>query len=129
EIVNPGHEFGYRPFPEVQMEAVAMLCKEILARHAIPARNIVGHSDVAPARKEDPGELFDWRRLAGREIGLWPVADAQRSAVNALSDYGYDISNLPKAIIAFQRHFRPRLLNGQWDDECAGLLASLLAML
>lgn len=72
EIVNPGHEFGYRPFPPAQMQAVAELSKDIVARHHIPKRNVVAHSDVAPGRKEDPGELFDWRYLAEQGIGLWP---------------------------------------------------------
>ena len=64
ELANPGHEFGYRPFPEAQMEALIELARGIVGRHPIPARNIVGHSDVAPGRKQDPGELFDWKRLA-----------------------------------------------------------------
>ncbi|MBX4389176.1 N-acetylmuramoyl-L-alanine amidase, partial [Mycobacterium tuberculosis] len=68
EIVNPGHEWGYRPFPEEQMPALVPLVAEITRTYAIPARNVVGHSDVAPARKEDPGELFDWERLA--KVGL-----------------------------------------------------------
>ena len=72
EIVNPGHEFGYRPFPRVQVEAVIALCRDILSRHEIPARNVVGHSDVAPMRKEDPGELFPWAWLAAQGVGLWP---------------------------------------------------------
>ena len=72
ELVNPGHEFGYRPFPERQMAALIELARDITTRHAIPARNVIGHADVAPRRKMDPGELFDWRRLARAEIGLWP---------------------------------------------------------
>ena len=60
ELVNPGHEFGYRPFPEAQMHSLMTLSQDILRRHAIPARRVLGHSDVAPLRKEDPGELFDW---------------------------------------------------------------------
>ena len=71
EIVNPGHEFGYRPFPPAQMQAVRELCRGILARWPIPARNVVAHSDIAPNRKQDPGELFDWRGLAAAGIGLW----------------------------------------------------------
>ena len=70
EIVNPGHEFGYRAFPRRQMAAVEALCRHILARHDIPARNVVGHSDVAPDRKQDPGELFDWPGLAAQGIGV-----------------------------------------------------------
>lgn len=146
EIVNSGHEFGYQPFPEAQMEAVAELCWGIITRHKIPARNVVGHSDVAPTRKQDPGELFDWKLLASKGIGLFPdisslrggAADAAIQAgspryarddsksESALKDYGYDITDPEKAIIAFQRHFRPESLSGIWDDECAKLLAALL---
>lgn len=72
ELVNPGHEFGYRPFPEKQMAALIPLLREILARHPIPQCRVLGHSDVAPGRKSDPGELFDWHRLAESGIGLWP---------------------------------------------------------
>lgn len=133
EIVNPGHEFGYRPFPKAQMEAVAALSKNILSRHDIPARNVVGHSDVAPERKEDPGELFDWQFLAEQGVGLWPIQAANdekthdpSSVIRHLSSYGYSTENLPKTITAFQRHFRPKLLTGKWDRECALILHSLL---
>jgi N-acetylmuramoyl-L-alanine amidase len=128
EIVNPGHEFGYQPFTKAQMEAVAELCRDILSRYAIPARNVVGHSDVAPRRKEDPGELFDWQWLAAQGAGLWPSGGASKPvAAEALAAYGYDMADLPKAVAAFQRHFRPALLSGIWDEECAALLARLLA--
>ena len=146
EIVNRGHEFDYTPFPLAQMEAVAGLCSEILTRHKIPARNIVAHSDIAPTRKKDPGELFDWKFLAKNGIGLFPSlrggkADAAiqsgspRFARNddqfatSLNQYGYDITALPEAITAFQRHFRPGNLSGIWDDECGKLLAALLEMI
>lgn len=128
EIANPGHEFGYAPFPPLQMQAVAALCRDILARHAMPQRNIVAHSDIAPVRKEDPGELFEWEWLARQQIGLWPLAKADMADASQLSDYGYDISDLPKAIAAFQRHFRQYCVNGQWDNECGQRLAALLAM-
>ena len=72
ELVNPGHEYGYRAFPEAQIAALIALCHGILARHPIPPARVLGHSDVAPARKEDPGELFPWARLAKAGIGLWP---------------------------------------------------------
>jgi N-acetylmuramoyl-L-alanine amidase len=137
EIVNPGHEYGYRPFPKAQMESVAELCKGILARHNIPARNVVGHSDVAPARKDDPGELFDWQWLARQGVGLWPIevtgsrkqeTDKQilLPAACDLLSFGYHTADLPKTITAFQRHFRPKLLTGKWDEECALILNSLL---
>src|SRR5215510_11405009 len=72
EIVNPGHEFGYRSFPDAQIDAVIRLSLEILSRHAIPPERVIGHSDVAPARKQDPGELFPWKTLATAGVGLWP---------------------------------------------------------
>jgi N-acetylmuramoyl-L-alanine amidase len=132
EIVNPGHEFGYRPFPEAQMQAVKELCDGILQRQSIPARNIVAHSDIAPARKEDPGELFSWEELAEYGVGLFPFDPTPHIAVTTelmgLHSYGYDVSDLPKAILAFQRHFRPAKLTGEWDEECTALLAALLEM-
>ena len=73
ELVNPGHEFGYRPFPAKQRDALVALAEDIVRRHAIPAHRVLGHSDVAPARKQDPGELFDWAGLARVGIGLWPA--------------------------------------------------------
>jgi N-acetylmuramoyl-L-alanine amidase len=130
ELVNPGHEFGYRDFAEDQVAALIRLCHSILMRHPIPSWRVLGHSDVAPARKEDPGELFPWARLANAGIGLWPQVAASDLGAGALSHYGYDPSVAPdKAITAFQRHFRPEKLDGQWDSECAGLLADLLSRL
>jgi len=128
ELVNPGHEFGYRPFAEDQIAALITLCHGILLRHPIASARVLGHSDVAPARKDDPGELFPWAELAKAGIGLWPQAVASERGAEALTRYGYD-PNAPqdKMITAFQRHFRPKKLDGQWDSECAGLLASLLA--
>ncbi|MCB2084799.1 MAG: N-acetylmuramoyl-L-alanine amidase, partial [Sphingomonadaceae bacterium] len=72
ELVNPGHAFGYRPFPEPQMRALLVLCEALHNRHPIDPRNVVGHSDIAPGRKQDPGELFEWKRLADKDFGLWP---------------------------------------------------------
>jgi N-acetylmuramoyl-L-alanine amidase len=130
ELVNPGHEFGYRDFAEDQIASLITLCHSILMRHPIPSARVLGHSDVAPARKGDPGELFPWARLATAGVGLWPQAIASDLGPDALARYGYD-PNVPqdKTIIAFQRHFRPKKLDGQWDDECAGLLADLLSRL
>jgi len=131
ELVNPGHEFGYRPFPEAQTAALIDLARDIVGRHTIPARNVVGHSDVAPARKMDPGELFDWPRFAAAGIGLWPDesdhCDRDPEAVRAmLTEIGYDISDFPAAIRAFQRHFRPARVNGRIDWETARRLAGLV---
>ena len=127
ELVNPGHEFGYREFPDTQIAALTTLCHSILMRHPIPSWRVLGHSDVAPARKDDPGELFPWQQLAKAGIGLWPQAVSGQEGADALVRYGYD-PDAPrdKVITAFQRHFRPKKLDGLWDGECAGLLASLL---
>ena len=127
ELVNPGHEFGYRDFPNAQIVALTTLCHGILLRHPIASWRVLGHSDVAPARKEDPGELFPWKRLAEAGIGLWPAPSASNLEASALARFGYDPdAPLDKVIAAFQRHFRPKSVNGQWDDECARLLHGLL---
>ena len=131
ELVNPGHEFGYRDFPEAQMAALEELASDILDRHPIPARNVVGHSDVAPGRKTDPGEKFDWTRLAAVGIGLWPGDRDSADAVDVsamLSEYGYDITDEAAAITAFQRHFYPETLDGRADSGTAGRLRALLGL-
>ncbi len=133
EIVNPGHEFGYRDFSEAQMISVIALCQDILSRHDIAARNVVGHSDVAPSRKTDPGELFDWQRLAELGIGLWPgdaeVLEMDKAIVAShLETVGYDIKNLPKAVRAFQRHYRGERVTGRIDAGTARRLTGLAAM-
>jgi N-acetylmuramoyl-L-alanine amidase len=142
ELVNPGHDFGYRPFPEAQMAALETLACAILARHPIPPRHVLGHSDVAPQRKIDPGELFDWPRLARAGIGFWPdfAAKPVRIAVDIreihaeLAKIGYEIpQNAPKdaqttpAIAAFQRHFRPSVCDGVPDAETRTRLALVAA--
>jgi N-acetylmuramoyl-L-alanine amidase len=141
EIVNPGHEWGYRPFPSVQMAAVRDLCAGILARHPIPARNVVAHSDIAPDRKQDPGELFDWPGLAAGGIGLWPdfPSPARDAGVDHgtlwadLASIGYPLPTEPEAgeafatlLRAFQRRWRPQAVTGLADAETA-LRASVLA--
>lgn len=132
ELVNPGHEFGYRPFPEAQMLALRELAAGILGRHPIPPRNVLGHSDVAPIRKQDPGELFDWQRLAGWGIGLWPPqggAAAAGELAALLAAYGYDAeAPLAAAVTAFQRHFRPDRVDGIADPDTLGRLRRLLAL-
>ncbi len=130
EIVNPGHEFGYRPFPAMQMKAVAALARDIMGRHAIPPKRVLGHSDVAPTRKQDPGELFDWQGLAQSGIGLWPDSfdKTGEPAPALLARYGYETGSdeiTTASLVAFQRHFRPSRLDGVADDETCGLLASL----
>ncbi len=132
EIVNPGHEWGYRAFPAAQMDAVRALCRGILQRHPIPPRNVVGHSDVAPDRKQDPGELFDWPGLARDGIGLWPepgepVPEADVPA--ALAAIGYPIPDLQTTLLAFQRHFRPAQVDGIADQNTRAVIGGLLRAL
>ena len=130
ELVNPGHEFGYRPFPEAQVAALEALARDILERHPIPPRNVVGHSDVAPRRKTDPGELFDWPRLAAAGIGLWPRAHGEGAGDVAamLADFGYETADLGATLHAFQRRFRPARIDGVADGETVGLLKGLLGL-
>lgn len=138
ELVNPGHEFGYRPFPEAQMAALIELAGEILARHPIPARNVVGHSDVAPRRKMDPGELFDWRRLSAAGIGIWPEEEEKEAAggdpdagarpavsVGLLAEIGYETVDPSATVRAFQRHFRPASIDGHLDAVTARLIRAV----
>jgi N-acetylmuramoyl-L-alanine amidase len=127
EIVNPGHEHGYRAFPPAQMAAVAGLCRAILGRHRIPARNVVAHSDVAPDRKQDPGELFPWAWLAEQDVGLWnddPGAPGDLMA--DLAAIGYDVS-LPEGLVitAFQRRFSPHCLDGVADAPTSARAAAI----
>lgn len=138
ELVNPGHEFGYRDFPRAQMSALSALAKDILSRHAIPAHRVLGHSDVAPARREDPGERFDWASLADQGIGLWPnevdMPDGARAPSVAelqsgLARLGYGVradgtedTETRLAIQAFHRHWHPRHL---WRPADASTLARL----
>jgi N-acetylmuramoyl-L-alanine amidase len=131
EIVNPGHEFGYRPFPPAQMQAVEALCHGILARWpGIPARNVVAHSDIAPNRKQDPGELFDWRGLAAAGIGLWTDGFAPPGNLAAdLAVIGYDMNLAEQDVItAFQRHFLPEHLTGVADSQTAGRAAAVRSL-
>ncbi|MFI4988374.1 MAG: N-acetylmuramoyl-L-alanine amidase [Alphaproteobacteria bacterium] len=153
EVVNPGHEFGYRDFPEAQVAAIEALAADILARHAIPPERVLGHSDVAPTRKQDPGERFPWARLARAGIGLWPdegftvssSAATLESGMSgpavvtlqlALDGFGYGIEGsglydgLTEAVVAaFQRHFRQHLVDGKADGETQSLLHHLLGRL
>ena len=129
ELVNPGLEFGYRAFPIGQIVALKKLCREILARHPIPAGRVLGHSDIAPARKQDPGELFPWAELAAAGIGLWPNLRAANAAprphplwLRPRCGGGQNHHRLPAP-------FPSRKLDGLWDGECARLLAGLLALL
>ena len=146
EIVNPGHDHGYRAFPDAQIEALIDLAEGIIALHGVTADNIVGHSDIAPGRKTDPGELFPWQRLAEAGIGLWPepiqtlpgIPDLS-AAFRRLSEIGYPVpvtellgsdllepsSGATDVITAFQRRFRPGQVDGVLDLETAAILAAV----
>jgi N-acetylmuramoyl-L-alanine amidase len=149
EIANPGHDFGYPDFPEQQIEAVIALCRDILARHPIRADRVLAHSDIAPSRKQDPGEKFPWRRLHAAGIGLWVdpapldpglAASSAYTGANvgdlqaALAVYGYGIERsgdydaLTRDVVtAFQRHFRPERVDGSADGSTIATLQRLIA--
>ena len=153
EIVNPGHEFGYRPFPEAQVEAVIELVAGIRMRWSVTDARILGHSDVAPARKQDPGELFPWKRLAEARIGLWFEPAHERIAALGpplgLGDEGLGVHVLQAGlhrlgyeprpdgkysdetrltVEAFQRHWRPSRVDGIADGETRATLMGILQL-
>lgn len=133
ELDHPGHKYGYAPFPDVQFEALVPLLARIVKDHAIPRANVVGHSDVAPQRKIDPGELFPWERLAEYglclptpRIALGDPFDNDSAFYLALERFGYDITDGHKAVEAFQRRWRPRRIDGEIDGEIRAILFQLL---
>lgn len=150
EIQNPGHDAGYPEFPAKQMQAVTTLCHDIVRRHAMRPERVLAHSDVAPGRKIDPGEKFDWRLLAKRGVGLWiepPRVDQADEGLgkdtehpriaafqSRLAEYGYGVPHHGKldeataiVIAAFQRHFRPARVDGRLDASTEVTLNRLLA--
>lgn len=151
ELVNPGHEWGYRPFPAAQMRALADLAAHLLAAYPIPARHVLGHSDVAPLRKQDPGELFDWLGLAMAGIGLWPdprpadgMAWDEDEIARLLAAFGYQVAadgiswaehrahgkswdeTTQAALAAFQRHWAPGSLGRGIDRDSVAALRALV---
>ena len=152
EVHNPGHEMGYPDFPEVQLEAVEALSRDIIARHGIRPERVLAHSDVAPIRKKDPGEKFPWARLARMGIGHWvepePIGVAELGMGPGvvgplvadiqllLRQYGYGLeatgvidSKTEFVVTAFQCHFRPALVDGRIDKSTIATLERLLASL
>lgn len=150
EIVNPGHDYGYPEFPARQIAAVSALCRGIIGRLAIPATRVLAHSDVAPARKQDPGEKFPWQTLHDGGVGHWvppapltepgpTLAPGDRGAAvgrlqQALAAYGYGIATTGsfdhatgEVVTAFQRHFRPARVDGLADASTRHTLDALLA--
>ncbi len=152
EIHNPGHDDGYHDFPEAQMAAVEALARDVVARHGIRPERVLAHSDVAPERKIDPGEKFDWSRLAAKGIGHWvepvPIAVDEeglgrgtRGAMvervqQLLAAYGYGLEQTgwldlrtEVVLAAFQRHFRPARVDGRLDASTLATLEALIATL
>lgn len=149
EIVNPGHDYGYPDFPDAQIDAVIALCKDVMARRAIVPERVLAHSDVAPSRKNDPGEKFPWAKLAAAGVGLWveptkivpgPELDPGdhseivRKLQQWLRDFGYEVElngqfdvMTRNAVTAFQRHFRPARVDGIADHSTIETLKRLLA--
>ena len=151
EIINRGHDWGYPDFPRRQIAAVIALCRGIMLRHALPAHRVLGHSDVAPARKKDPGEKFPWHSLANSGVGHWVLpapltrgetikpgaeGDDVLALQNALARYGYAIEASGRydaqtldVVTAFQRHFRPGRVDGVTDHSTLVTLQALLGSL
>jgi N-acetylmuramoyl-L-alanine amidase len=151
EIANPGHDHGYPDFPKRQVAAVTALCRSIMTRHQVPPDRVLAHSDVAPTRKQDPGEKFPWKVLADSRIGLWvkPAPMTQAGPIFVLGEsnptieemqrllakYGYGVSatgyldgTTRDAVAAFQRHFRPARIDGVIDASTIETLKALLAL-
>ena len=134
ELDHPGHALGYREFSEAQFEALVPLLARIVRTYDIPRANVVGHSDVAPARKIDPGELFPWDRLAEyrlclarpKKLELGDPFDNDGAFYLALERFGYDISDGHKAVEAFQRRWRPERIDGRIDGQVRAILFQLL---
>jgi N-acetylmuramoyl-L-alanine amidase len=148
EIQNPGHFAGYPDFPSAQMMAVVALCKDIVGRHSIPRRRVLAHSDVAPGRKIDPGEKFDWALLSAHGVGQWVTpepmtggsflqegdsGDAVMALQALLKHYGYGIDvngqfdpRTKIVVEAFQRHFRPQRVDGVADQSTVTTLHRLM---
>ncbi len=125
ELVNPGHEFGYRPYPRLQLESFTRLAMDVVIRHRIPRRRILGHSDVAPARKQDPGELFPWHRLWMSGIGFWPSVEfygARKGGSLRTGDSGGEVAALRDAFRAFGYGLRPG--GDQFDDDLAAVVTA-----
>ena len=151
EIVNPGHDWGYPDFPLRQIAAVIALCRGIMLRRKVPSHRVLAHSDVAPARKKDPGEKFPWHSLANSGVGHWvqpaPIVRSEALKLGSISDdvaglqaalgrYGYNVPMNGKydgatmeVVAAFQRHFRPTRVDGIADHSTMSTLHALLASL
>ena len=139
ELVNKGHHFGYESFKKKQLQSLIKICKQLIKKYKIKKENIVGHSDISPLRKIDPGEKFPWKQLSNNGIGIWHLCDnflltknrniknykkkEKENFIKNLKKIGYCFPNknksvLRKIVCAFQRHYRKELINGIIDKEC-----------
>ena len=147
EISNPGHQHGYQNFKRKQILSIIKLSKFLIKKFKIKKKNILGHSDIAPNRKKDPGEKFQWEFLSKKGIGIWhnlskiKLKFVRKVCINKIElsyfksnliKFGYDqkLKNNPKilknVVISFQRRFRPQIINGRIDMECYKILKSLI---
>jgi len=133
EITNPGHRFGYKNFSNKQINSIVILIKYLLNKYKISKKNVLGHSDIAPDRKKDPGEKFPWEHLAKKKLSIWhnirqqELKNLRKKKCSKIEKYkfsknlikiGYLGKNLRKVTKAFQRRFRPQIVDGQIDQEC-----------
>ena len=144
EISNPGHKLGYKRFNDKQIYTLIKISKALIKKYKINKKNILGHSDIAPLRKVDPGEKFPWKLLYKNKIGIWhnlKIKDLKltrgkivefnlKKFTNYLNYIGYNIQKpntyeLKKIIRCFQMRFRPELINGKLDLECFKIAKSL----
>ena len=150
ELVNKGHKFGYTSFKRQQLLSLIKICKNLIKKYKIKKKNIVGHSDIAPLRKTDPGEKFPWKQLAKKNIGIWHsykpnflkkfrrekifTKKDKINFIKNLNSIGYNFSTnskfvFTKTVKAFQRHYRKELINGILDKECLIISQNLLKYL
>ena len=141
EITNPGHRFGYKNFTNKQINSIVILIKYLLNKYKISKKNVLGHSDIAPDRKKDPGEKFPWEHLAKKKlsilhnIGQQELKSLRKKRCSKIEKYkfsknlikiGYLGKNLAKVTKAFQRRFRPQMVDGQIDQECLKISKKLI---
>jgi len=150
ELVNKGHRFGYTNYKKKQISSLIKICKSLIKKYKIKKKNVVGHSDIAPLRKIDPGEKFPWKQLADDRIGIWhhckpsllrkyrniKILEKKDKIkfIKNLNKIGYCFSNKKKSFFikiveAFQRHYRKELINGLLDKECLTIAQNLVKKL
>jgi len=146
EISNPGHDYGYKVFKKKQIECLIKISKILIKKYKINIQNVLGHSDIAPLRKKDPGEKFPWQFIANKKIGLWHKLNSnkynklrgQKNSIDnkfffrKLKKFGYFVNTskkneLKKIVNSFQRRFRPELIDGKIDKECFEIIKSLIS--